>query len=135
MASFSRASFWLYVLKDMKSGTFPFGHMYRHSYISRSTGDQCINIATSKYESWKEIGWFDSCLVYPITPSDSLPHSIQNSYFKILSGTSWKQYDSKVIDYCKNSPLYTLAIVILIVIIMIYLVYWCAYFNMSRKKC
>jgi mannosyltransferase OCH1-like enzyme len=134
MASVPQAKFWLFVIEEMKYGGLPFGSVQHCSYIDRTTGKECINMSTAKYRDYKEIGWFDPGLVYPVPYDKELPHSIEGSYFIVTAGRSWKGFDSKWSNYSQNNLLVILAIVILFIVFVVYILYWFYYYNLCDRK-
>lgn len=121
MASKKGAKFWLEVMKSLRDNKkFEMFYPGKHLKVMNTTGPMMMNNVYENYNKKHKIAFLPKHLVFPeqCNVCNDKPCKTNLSYTKILEGSSWVAFDTKlyVFFYCKYKILFALLAVIILII-------------------
>ena len=121
MASKKGASFWLHVFECLKNNQdSDFLYPGKHLKVMNTTGPMMMNNAFESYQKKHKIVFFPKQLVFPkeCNVCSDKPCKTKSSYTKILEGSSWIAFDTKlyIFFYCKYKFIFAIFVVALLII-------------------
>lgn len=127
MASRPNLKFWRDVINEMLNPFIPWWANIRHFYIMNTTGPFVIDRIAKQYEivNPKLLKYFPPKIFQPCGICDEKPctniNNKEKSYIRLLKGSSWGEFDSRLITTLScNSDLVIMIVILIIISIIIY---------------
>jgi mannosyltransferase OCH1-like enzyme len=120
MASKKKADFWIHVISSLKSRK-QYENFYpgKHLKVMNTTGPLMVNSAYNNYNKKYKIAFLPKHLIFPeeCNVCSKKPCKTKCSYVKILDGSSWCAFDTKlyIFFYCNYKLLFALFIAIILI--------------------